>query len=123
MEPSTLKRTLAANAAFSGITGTLMVGAAAPLSEWLGIPAWLSAALGVGLVAFAGAVFHVSRHPAPRRVVSVIAADITWIVGAAFVIVGFPEALSTAGVWTLALVTLAVADFAVFQAIGLRQLR
>ena len=123
MQPSTLQRTLTANAVFSGITGIVMVGAAAPLAEWLGIPAWLSVTLGAGLVAFAGVVFHVSRHPAPRRVVSVIAADVAWIVGAAVVIAGVPEAMSPAGVWTLVLVTLAVADFAIFQTIGLRQLR
>lgn len=121
MPSATLTRTLVLNAGFSGLSGALLLGAAPPLAPWLGTPLWLTRGLGVGLVAFAVAVALVARHPRRLRVRQVIAADAAWVAGALAVILGFPNAMTTAGLWALGIATLAVADFAVFQMIGLRR--
>jgi hypothetical protein len=122
MTSKVLARTLAANAGFSALTGLILIGGASPLSRWLGIPTWLAVAVGVGLLPFAVSVIRVARDPKPEAARMVIFADIAWVIGAAVVLIGFPRSMSTAGLWSLGLVSVAVADFAVFQAIGLRRL-
>jgi hypothetical protein len=122
MTSKLLTRTLAANAGFSALSGLILIGGASPLSRWLGIPTWLSVAVGVGLLPFAVAVIRVARDPKPQAARMVVVADIAWVVGAAVVLIGFPRSMSTAGLWSLGLVSVAVADFAVFQTIGLRRM-
>lgn len=121
MSSKTLTRTLVANAGFSGATGLAMLVAAGPLSRWLGIPFWLAVVVGAGLIPFAIVVAGVARNPRARAVQFVIVADAAWVAGAAAVIIGFPQSMSSAGLWALGLVTVAVADFALFQLIGLRR--
>jgi len=122
MTSKVLARTLAANAGFSALTGLILIGGALPLSRWLGIPTWLTVAVGVGLLPFAFMVITVARDPKPQAVRMVILADLAWVIGAAVVLIGFPRSMSTAGLWSLGLVSVAVADFAVFQTIGLRRM-
>jgi hypothetical protein len=98
------------------------IGGASPLSRWLGVPTWLSVAVGVGLLPFALSVIAVARDPKPQAARMVIFADLAWVIGAAVVLIGFPRTMSTAGLWSLGLVSVAVADFAVFQTIGLRRI-
>lgn len=117
-----LARALLGNASFSAVTGVSLVVGAAPLSRWLEVPTWLTAAVGVGLLPFSLAVSVVARRPSLRTVRLVIAADLVWVAGAAIVIAGFPQSMSTAGLWVLGLVTVAVAGFAVVQAVGLRHM-
>lgn len=123
MSSKTLTRTLVANAGFSGATGLAMLVAADPLARWLGIPLWLTVAVGAGLLPFAMVAAGVARNPSARAVKSVIVADAAWVVGAAAVIIGFPQSMSSAGLGALGLVTIAVAGFALFQMIGLRRSR
>lgn len=118
-----LRPTLTVNAVSSAVTGVALVAGAAPLSGWLGIPAWLSVVVGIGLLAFAVGVARVARDLRPNGVHQVIAADVAWVIGAAVVIVGFPGSMSTAGLWALGIVSLAVADFAILQTAGLRRMR
>lgn len=117
-----LSRVLMANAAFSAVTGVILAGGAIPLSRWLGIPMWLTVAVGVGLLPFSLAAAVVARRPKPSTLRLVVIADFAWVAGAAIVILGFPESMSTPGLWTLGLVSVAVADFAVFQTVGLRRI-
>jgi hypothetical protein len=121
MTSPTLTRSLVLNAGFSGLSGLLLLAAAHSLGPWLGTPVWLTRAIGIGLVAFAVAVGLVARRPRQPRVRLVIAADAGWVLGALAVILGFPGAMSSAGLWALGIVTMAVADFAAFQVIGLRR--
>jgi hypothetical protein len=117
-----LTRVLMVNAGFSAVTGVILVGGAIPLSRWFGIPLWLAVAVGFGLLPFSLAVAVVARRPRRSTVRSVIIADLAWVVGAAIVILGFPQSMSTPGLWVLGLVTVAVADFAVLQTVGLRHM-
>lgn len=121
MPSATLTRTLVINAGFSGSSGALLLGAAPSLAPWLGVSVWLTRGLGVGLVAFAVAVGLVARRPRQAVVRWVTAADAAWVGGALAVILGFPNAMTSTGLWALGIATLAVADFAVFQVIGLRR--
>jgi hypothetical protein len=121
MPSNILTRTMALNAGFSAVTGVILVIGAVPLSRWLGIPTWLSIAVGVGLLPFAVAVAKTARSPRRSTVRQVIIADIAWVICAAVVLIGFPGSMSTAGLWALGLVTVTVADFAALQVIGLRR--
>lgn len=121
MNSTPLTRVLMANAGFSLVTGVILVGGAIPLSRWLEIPTWLTVAVGGGLLPFSLAVSMVARRPSRLTVRLVIAADLVWVAGAAIVILGFPQSMSTAGLWVLGLVTVVVAGFAVLQAVGLRR--
>lgn len=121
MSSKILTRVLAANAGFSAVSGITLIVGAAPLARWLGIPTWLAIAIGFGLLMFAFIVGRASRDPKQNTVLHVILADVAWVIGAGIVIVGFPQSMSAAGLWTLGLVTVAVADFAALQAWGLRR--
>lgn len=121
MPSKILTRTLAANAGFSAVTGVILVIGAVPVSRWLSIPTWLAIAVGVGLLPFALVVAKTARNPRRDSVWQVIIADIAWVIAAVVVLVGFPRSMSTAGLWSLGLVTVAVADFAALQFIGLRR--
>ena len=122
MHSQPLTRALLGNAVFSGVTGVSLLIGAVPLSRWLEIPTWLTAAIGVGLLIFSLAVSVVARRPSRLTVRLVIAADLVWVAGVAIVILGFPQSMSTAGLWVLGLVTVVVAGFAVLQAAGLRRM-
>lgn len=116
-----LTSTLKVNASLSFTTGVALVVAAGPLTDWLGIPTWAGFLLGVGLILFAIQVLRVARSPRRYRVIQVIGADVTWVVGATTVIFVFPGSMSTGGLWALGGVTVAVASFAVLQTFGLRR--
>ena len=119
-----LSRALTENAWFSGIAGMVLIaGAALGLDGWLGVEAWLLAALGVGLVIYAIDLLLVARSP--RWIVqgakAAVLADIAWVVIAA-ALIGFTAVLSTQGEVALAIVSLVVAGFAAAQWVGLRKL-
>lgn len=122
MQPSPLLvRALFSNAAFSALSGVALTVFAVPLGSWLGIPTWICAGLGIGLVLFAVSIVGVARNPSATLVRQIIASDVAWVIGAVVILVGFPDTLSTQGSWTLAIVTIFVADFALLQWMGLRQ--
>lgn len=118
---SLLTRTLKANAVFSAGSGLALAVFSVPLSDWLGIPAWIAVAVGVGLVGFSVIVYSIARNPKATVVKQVIASDVAWVVGAVVLLVAFPDAMTTEGRWALGIVSLVVADFAVMQWLGLRR--
>jgi len=127
-----LRRTLWANAAFSVISGAVLVAFAGPFAA-LATEAPLSVAglelaivfelLGLGVVAF-GAIcgWAASRETLPRGWAQVIfVADIAWVAGSALVLL-LPASWSTAGIAGIVVVALIVADMAVLEYLGLRRL-
>jgi hypothetical protein len=92
-----------------------------PLSSWLGIAIWISIGLGLGLLGFAAVLVLLARDPQPALVRAVILADAAWVAGAVVVIAVFPDLMSSAGLWALALVSVVVAELAVAQYVGLRR--
>jgi len=120
MQWNLLTTTLTANALFSGLSGMLLTIAAAPMAHWLGIPTWISFAVGGGLVLFSVQVAMTARNPQPTAVRMVITGDAAWVVSAIVLIAVFPESMSVQGLVALGIVTIGVAVLAALQWIGLR---
>ena len=123
MNSSLLVKALAANSAFSAATGIILIVAAVPLSGWLGVQPWLLVLVGAGLLPFAFLVGRTARDPEPSRVIQVIVADVSWVLGAGVILFGFPGWMTGQGLWALEIVTGGVALFATLQAVGLRRQR
>lgn len=121
-----LRRTLAVNATFSGLTGVAMIVLSGPLDRFmgLGLP-WLLIAAGVGLLGFAALIGLNLRRSQLNRAEAwlTVASDVAWVAGSAIIVFGFPDLLSTGGKWLVGLIAVAVGDFALFQYLGLRRSR
>jgi len=118
-----LHTALRINSIFSLLSGVGLALGATLLDEALGVGAIWLVAVGVGVVLFGVVVGRVaSQHPVPRRAArGVIVADLAWVIGAAALIFGFPDLLSTAGKWTLGIISSFVLDFAILQGVALKQ--
>ena len=114
-----LKRALAANAMFSGLTGFGTLALAGSLSDSLGPPAWSLRGLGAGLLVFAAMVAIGARAPGKTGTWQIIAADVSWVVAAAAIVAVAPSWLTEIGRGTVVAVTLVVAALAAAQWLGL----
>ncbi len=119
-----LRRTLAANATFSALSGAAMIALAGPLDRFMGLgQSWLLIVIGVGLLGFAALIGLNARRPQMNRAEAslTVASDAAWVLGSVIVVFGFPDLLSTGGKLLVAVGAVAVADFALFQYLGLRR--
>lgn len=119
-----LRRALATNALFSGLSGVAMIAFSGPLDRFMGLGhSWLLIVIGTGLVGFAALIGLNLRRPNLNRTEAWLttASDVAWVVASAIIVFGFPDVLSTGGKWLIGLVAVGVADFALFQFIGLRR--
>lgn len=127
-----LRRTLWGNAAFSVISGAVLVACAKPFAGWA-THAPVSVAgldlaivfelLGLGVVLF-GAIcgWAASRETLPQGWARLIfAADIVWVVASALVLM-LPASWTTAGIAGIVVVALIVADLAILEYLGLRRM-
>lgn len=121
MSDSLLRRALLGNAVFSASSGVVLIVLAAPLADTLEVPSMLLFALGAGLLPFAAAVGWVAGNRAPTAVRAVIGADLAWVIAAIGLVAVVGDSMATTTVVALSLVTLAVADFAALQWLGLRR--
>ena len=117
-----LRRALLGNALFSAVCGVTLLLLAAPLSNALELPVWLLTVIGVGLLPFAAIVALIARDPHLPSARAVIGADIAWVVAAVAVLVTVGSSMAPSAAITLGIVTVAVADFAVLQWVGLRRI-
>ena len=87
-KPSLLSKAMKENAIFSGLAGLVLIVGASGLDGWLGVDAWLLAAIGLGLVVYAADLMWWSRSP--RWLVTggrmAVVADLGWVVAAAALI-------------------------------------
>lgn len=120
MDNITLRRSLIANAAFSGLTGLTALAFAGRLAEVLGPPVWSLRALGVGLLGFAALVARESVSPGRSGTLQIIAADLAWVATAAIILAIAPTWLTDTGRAALAAVTLVVGIVAGAQWLGLK---
>ena len=122
-KPSLLSKAMKENAIFSGLAGLVLIVGATGLDGWLGVDAWLLAAIGLGLVVYAADLMWWSRSP--RWLVTggrmAVVADLGWVVAAAGLI-AFTAVLTTRGEAALALVSVVIAALAAAQWLGLRKL-
>lgn len=122
METNLLKITLRLNAAFSFITGSMIIILNSTIMEFIGIESSLLL-LGYMLLGFSVMTILASvKQPAPKKLIwSIIVMDILWVLGSAALLI-FPNPLNAAGNWTIAIIAIFVADFAFFQYKGLTRL-
>lgn len=120
---SFLARVLRGNAVFSAVSGIVLVLGALRLDDRWGVPDWLLALVGVGLVIYAAAlVVGAGRDDLLVSTGwSAVVGDIGWC-GAAVGVIAATDWLTTEGEIALGLVSIPVAVFAVEQWIGLRRL-
>lgn len=120
-----LRGALMANAALSLASGLALVVASETLAGLLGpaIPANLMLGLGVLFLIFGADVAIVARREEPKLAQArlITALDSLWVVASLVVLAVFAGQLSTLGFWLVAIQALIVADFAIFQYLGIRQ--
>ncbi len=121
---SFLQRALLGNAAFSGLSGLLMVLAAGPISQFMGLTNPLVLTI-VGIVLLLYMPFLVwlaNQTPVPTRMAwIVIELDVLWVIGSLIVIFTSLVPLTTGGKWAVAITADIVTVFAILQYIGLRR--
>ncbi len=113
------------NAVFSAFGGVVALVASDILAEPLGVPTLVLAGIGAGLLVWAGLVWTWARRDPIRRpeAWTVVTGDALWVAVSVVVLILRPGSLTEAGWWIVAVLAVAVADFAVIQTVALRQLR
>lgn len=117
-----LKMALSGNAAFSGVSGLLLLFA----TDWVGsilgnVPELLLWIIGGGLLLFAtDLVYRVRTSMTVGRVLYFIVNDLLWVLGSIALIIVRPDALSSTGLWVVAGVACVVAVFSLAQGLGLK---
>lgn len=119
-----LRRALQANGLFSIGTGSMAVLFAAPLGELMGISGIVLVVVGVGVVGFGVITLLNGRSAEVNRglAIQTVVADVAWIAGAIFLLVGFPDVVTEEGRILIGAVSAVVGLFAVVQTAGLRRL-
>lgn len=112
-----LRKVLLLNTEFSLLTGTAGLAAGGPIADFLDVDqVWLVRLLGAGLLAFAVAVFAISRARIPTLIalsIEVSIGDLAWVAGTAVVIaLGW---LSTGGAIAMGVIALIVLELGIFQ--------
>lgn len=123
-----LRISLLGNANFSLLCGLILMIAPQGVGAWLGFAqpgqlAGVSMALGIGLLAFGGALIVLATRSRPPLswVRAVIAADGFWVLGsAALVLTPWADAMGRRGVWTVILVAGMVSIWGILQWLGVR---
>lgn len=119
-----LARFIRLDAALSATAGAGLLAGAPWLDSLLGAPSAVLAAVGVLLLAYAGALVLLARAGAPRRgAAAVIAANVAWVAASVVVVVADTLSLTTEGtVFTLAQAAVALV-MAELQLIAFRRSR
>jgi hypothetical protein len=120
-----LKRALLANAAFSGLSGLLIVVLDARIAALLTEIDYKLWPIGVMLIGFSASLLWYSTRPTINSawVMSVIVADVAWVVGTVVLLLAWHDVLTASGAWILAIAGILVLVFADLQWFGLRRLR
>ncbi len=115
---------LRANAAFSGVSGGLLILAGSAVAPLVGLESpGLLAGIGAGLLVYAGVLFRVARQPEPARrdVLTFIALDVAWVLGSLLLLLLAWHQLSIPGRWLIGGLGISVEGFASLQLLSLRQ--
>jgi hypothetical protein len=121
---SFLQRALLGNATFSGVSGLIMVLAAGPISQFLGLddPLILTVIGIVLLLYMPFLVWLAKQSPVPTWMAwAVIELDVLWVIGSLILIFTNLVPLTIGGKWAVAITADIVTVFAVLQYIGLRR--
>ena len=118
-----LKQALAVNAAFSGLSGLLIIW----FNEWMARhfpgPDWLWTVVGVGLLLFAAQLIAMVVNPAFAKKLTpqVVVSDIGWVALTLLGLAVFFADITTTGVALILAINAVVGTLAVLQHIGYRR--
>ena len=121
-----LRLVLRANAAFSALCGAALALASTPIAELMGVGVpVLLLLLGIGLLGFAATMVWRTMRPEinPIEAWVVVVLDGGWVVASALILLLAPDWFSVTGQWIVAIVAVIVADFALFEYLGIRRAR
>jgi hypothetical protein len=123
---SLLRLAILADAGVTGAAGLALTLLPGPLAALIGFP-WPGAlqAVGAGLIAYALWLAFGARRPPVSAGLgwAVLSVNLFWVAGSAVLLLAAPGLFNTVGQWLVAIVAVAVADFALVQYLGLRRLR
>ncbi len=121
-----LRRALAANAAFSLITGSVLAIASASVAPLVSVNAspWIFAVIGAGLLLFGVFVAWLANRPAPDPLLALAVSigDLTWVIGTAILLAVANGTLKLVGMAAMSLVAVCVLGFAIGQLRGISRL-
>jgi hypothetical protein len=110
------------NAAFSALSGAVLMLGAAARGATLGLPTWFLAVTGISLVSYGALLWWLARRPdviVGARFATIM--DAGWVLGAAIVLLGHPEVMTSGGRAALLTVSLVVLGFVAAQFLALRR--
>ena len=119
-----LSLVLKGNAAFSALSGALLLGGSGAWEATLGLDTWFLAGAGIALTSYGGLLLWLAGRPdvaAGARFATIM--DVGWVLGASLVLLGFPTAMTATGRVALLAVSLVVLGFAEGQFFALRRAR
>ena len=119
-----LRRTLQANAVFSGLTGVFLLAGAGPITAFLGLKAPIILIV-VGIATLLGAIslFLIAARPSIDRRAGMMYAliDSAWVIASIVILLTGWVPLTTGGKWAVGLVAVIVAIFAELEFLGARR--
>jgi len=121
-----LRYTLRGDAIATAITGALWVVDAQPLAALLGIqPPLALEILGAVLTLYGAFLFYTAAQAQLNRriVIAAIVLDLIWVIDSAILLVSGWLPLTSAGMWAIGLIAVAVAVVAELKFFGLQRLR
>jgi hypothetical protein len=119
-----LRRTLLVNGVFSAVSGAAILSVSEQVAAFLGVPAPAAmVVLALVILAFALFVFLTLRSVPMNRgqATLILIGDIVWVVASAVILLGDLFSLTAGGRLAVLIVGLIVADFALFEWLGLRR--
>ena len=121
-----LRYTLRADALLSIATGAICLADAQPLATFLGIqPPLALEILGAVLALYGAFLFYTAAQAQINRriVIAAIVLDAIWVIDSAILMVADWLPLTSAGMWTIGLIAVAVVVVAELKFFGLRRMR
>jgi len=124
MSEETLRKVLWADAIGSGATIVFTIVGAGLLGRWLDISVWMPLTVGLVLIPWVYLLVRTVRRDQLRagEVALIVAGNLGWVIAAAILIIGFPNAMSTTGNWVVGVFSAVVLELGVAEWMGLRDM-
>jgi hypothetical protein len=124
--PNLLRNSLRIDGIISAATGAISLAAAEELAPLLGIQPPLAFSIaGAVLIVYGGLLLYIStcEQISRRIVIAAIILDVLWVIDSAVLLIGGWLPLTSAGVWTIALLAVGVAVLGELKSFGLWRMR
>lgn len=124
VQPSLLRLALRADAIVSLATGAISLVEAQPLGAMLGLPPFALSILGAVVAVYGAFLLYIAAQPqiSRRIVLAALVLDAIWVIDSVVLLISGWLPLTSAGMWTIGLVALAVATLGELKFFGLRRM-